>query len=54
MPENCPACGGVAVFLGNEAGTDKSWFACRACPITQQVFSLKLTEQPRFGYEGAR
>ncbi len=49
----CPVCGSMATFLGNESGTRKSWFACRACPPTKQVFSLILPEQPRFGYEGA-
>ena len=53
MTEVCPACGSVVEFLGNGPETGKSWFACRSCPLTQQVFSLKLKEQPRFGYEGA-
>lgn len=50
----CPGCGSTKLqFLGNEAETGKSWFACRSCPRTQQVFSLILPEPPRFVYEGA-
>jgi hypothetical protein len=47
----CPACGAPCEFLGNESGTGKSWFACRAC-MPNQIFSQKLTEQPRFGFQG--
>jgi len=52
MTAACPVCGSMAVFLGNESGTGKSWFACRACPLTGQVFSLILPELPRFGFQG--
>ena len=53
MSVTCPACGSdVLQFLGNERETGKSWFACRACPPTRQVFSLKLKEPPRFEFEG--
>jgi hypothetical protein len=45
----CPACDGATVFLGNESGTGKSWFACRAC-MPNQVFSRRLAEQPRFDF----
>jgi hypothetical protein len=52
MTVDCPVCGGEATFLGNESGTGKSWFACRACPLTRQVFSLRLPELLRFGFQG--
>lgn len=48
----CPVCGSAVQFLGNESGTGKSWFSCQACPSTKQLFSLKLVEHPRFGFEG--
>jgi hypothetical protein len=52
-PPACPACGSeVLQFLGNERETGKSWFACRSCPLTQQVFSLILSEKPRFEFQG--
>ena len=43
----CPQCGAPTEFLGNESETGKSWFKCKA---SQQVFSLKLDEKPRFDY----
>jgi hypothetical protein len=45
----CPACDGATEFLGNESETGKSWFRCIA---SQRVFSLRLEEQPRFGFQG--
>lgn len=49
----CPVCGSAVLqFLGNERETGKSWFACRSCPPTQQVFSLILPEQHRFEFQG--
>jgi hypothetical protein len=50
MSEPCPTCGAPGEFLGNESGTGKSWFACRA-HIPHQVFSRKFIEPPRFGFE---
>lgn len=52
MTAVCPVCGSdVLQFLGNESSTGKSWYKCLAHPPTQQVFSLKLPEPPRFGFE---
>jgi len=52
MTAVCPVCGSdVLQFLGNESRTGKSWYKCVAHPPTQQVFSLKLPEPPRFGFE---
>jgi hypothetical protein len=45
----CPACDGATEFLGNESETGKSWFRYIA---SQRVFSLRLEEQPRFGFQG--
>ena len=48
MSQDCPSCGGETAFLGNESETGKSWFRCQT---SGRVFSLKLLEMPRFGFE---
>jgi hypothetical protein len=48
---NCPVCGSLAEFIGNESETGKSWFACRV-HMPHQIFSQKLAEPPRFGFQG--
>ena len=48
MTQACPSCGGKTEFLGNESETGKSWFKC---VLTGRVFSMKLLELPRFGFE---
>jgi hypothetical protein len=47
----CPVCSSPCEFLGNEAGTGKSWYACRV-HVPNHVFSRKLIEPPRFGFQG--
>ena len=50
MTQPCPSCGAATQFLGNESETGKSWFRCLT---SGRVFSMKLREMPRFGFEAA-